>query len=125
MFTINGKIKVILLLFAFALLAGCDGHGMGNSGGMMGSMAGSMMNNANISSTPPVTETDKRYTQGFQKAEKVCSQCHALPNPNLHTAEEWPGVIARMKVNMKNFHKTVPSATDLQSITAYYQANAK
>lgn len=31
----------------------------------------------------------------------VCSQCHPLPDPKLHTAGEWPGVVERMRGHMK------------------------
>ena len=30
----------------------------------------------------------------------ACSQCHALPDPQRHTAREWPNVVARMKRHM-------------------------
>jgi cytochrome c2 len=30
----------------------------------------------------------------------ACSQCHALPDPNQHTAREWPAVVERMKGHM-------------------------
>ena len=30
----------------------------------------------------------------------ACSQCHALPDPQRHTAREWPAVVERMKRHM-------------------------
>lgn len=30
----------------------------------------------------------------------ACTQCHALPDPQRHTAREWPGVVERMKRHM-------------------------
>ncbi len=30
----------------------------------------------------------------------ACSQCHVLPDPQRHTAREWPGVVERMQRNM-------------------------
>lgn len=39
--------------------------------------------------------------------KNTCSQCHALPDPKIHTAEEWPAVVERMKVNMKIMEKPV------------------
>lgn len=30
----------------------------------------------------------------------ACSQCHALPDPQRHTAREWPEVVARMKQHL-------------------------
>ena len=31
----------------------------------------------------------------------ACSQCHALPDPRQHTAQEWPIVVQRMKRHMQ------------------------
>jgi mono/diheme cytochrome c family protein len=33
---------------------------------------------------------------GAELAKRYCTQCHDLPSPSLHTAEEWPSVAARM-----------------------------
>lgn len=33
---------------------------------------------------------------GAESFKNSCSQCHALPDSKLHTAEEWPGVVERM-----------------------------
>jgi hypothetical protein len=30
----------------------------------------------------------------------ACSQCHALPDPQRHTAREWPAIVQRMKRHM-------------------------
>ena len=30
----------------------------------------------------------------------ACSQCHALPDPQRHTAKEWPAVVERMRSHM-------------------------
>jgi len=30
----------------------------------------------------------------------ACSQCHALPDPQQHSAGEWPGVVKRMQGHM-------------------------
>jgi hypothetical protein len=39
----------------------------------------------------------------------ACSQCHALPDPRRHTAQEWPAVVARMKENMEWMNRVVGS----------------
>jgi hypothetical protein len=39
----------------------------------------------------------------------ACGQCHALPDPRRHTAEEWPAVVARMQKNMKWMNRVVGS----------------
>ncbi len=40
------------------------------------------------------------YGAGRMFAE-ACSQCHALPDPSQHTAEEWPPVVERMRDNLE------------------------
>jgi hypothetical protein len=39
----------------------------------------------------------------------ACSQCHVLPDPRRHTAQEWPGVVARMQENMGWMNRVVGS----------------
>ena len=39
----------------------------------------------------------------------ACNQCHALPDPQRHTAEEWPAVVARMQKNMEWMNRVVGS----------------
>ena len=53
--------------------------------------------------------------------QRVCRTCHELPDPSAHTAEEWPGVIGRMRANM--VFMDVPSMTEDESrqIATYLQ----
>ena len=46
-------------------------------------------------------------TPGGMKFLQTCSQCHALPEPNQYTPQEWPGIIARMKQNMQFMNKPI------------------
>lgn len=39
-------------------------------------------------------------TRSGQIYSLACSQCHALPDPQRHTASEWPGVVKRMQQHM-------------------------
>jgi hypothetical protein len=39
-------------------------------------------------------------TGAGQMYSLACSQCHALPDPQRHTAGEWPGVVKRMQAHM-------------------------
>jgi hypothetical protein len=39
----------------------------------------------------------------------ACEQCHALPDPRMHTAEEWPAVVERMQKNMEWANRVVGS----------------
>lgn len=39
----------------------------------------------------------------------ACNQCHVLPDPQRHTAAEWPAVVARMQENMEWMNRVVGS----------------
>src|SRR5690606_17358495 len=49
-------------------------------------------------------EIDPRHpaldTRAGQMFSIACSQCHALPDPQRHTAGEWPSVVRRMQQHM-------------------------
>jgi hypothetical protein len=53
----------------------------------------------------------KRYPEAFTPAGEpfrlACNQCHTLPDPQRHTAKEWPAVVARMQENMKWMNRVV------------------
>src|SRR5262245_26984009 len=49
-------------------------------------------------------EVDLPEGQSFKLA---CQQCHVLPDPQRHTAAEWPAVVARMEKNMEWMNRVV------------------
>ena len=51
-------------------------------------------------------EVDRPSGEAFRLA---CSQCHVLPDPKRHTAEEWPKVVSRMQLNMQWMNRVVGS----------------
>jgi len=48
----------------------------------------------------PVQYPDLKTTVSGQSFSEACVQCHELPDPKRHTAEEWPQVVERMQKNM-------------------------
>ncbi|HEX5477726.1 MAG TPA: hypothetical protein VFX09_07710 [Burkholderiales bacterium] len=54
-----------------------------------------------------------RYPEVFAASGEAfrlaCSQCHVLPDPQRHTAAEWPRVVARMQRNMAWMNRVVGS----------------
>ena len=66
-----------------------------------------------------------------------CVQCHNLPNPAMHHAAKWPGIVERMvlrmegKGNMGTLMKEMmagvkaPSAEDSKAIVAYLRKHAQ
>jgi hypothetical protein len=51
-------------------------------------------------------EVNRPSGEAFRLA---CNQCHVLPDPRRHTAEEWPAVVARMQENMQWMNRVVGS----------------
>jgi cytochrome c2 len=49
-------------------------------------------------------EVNQPEGQSFKLA---CQQCHVLPDPQRHTAAEWPAVVARMEKNMEWMNRVV------------------
>jgi cytochrome c2 len=49
-------------------------------------------------------ELDAAEGEAFRLA---CNQCHVLPDPQRHTASEWPAVVARMQQNMEWMNRVV------------------
>ena len=41
----------------------------------------------------------------------VCSQCHGLPDPGTHSADDWPAVYSRMERNMERMQILPPGGT--------------
>jgi len=61
----------------------------------------------------------------------ACQQCHTLPDPQRHTAAEWPAVVARMEKNMLWMNRVVGSKPDpdepqlrIEEIIFYLQKHA-
>jgi len=56
---------------------------------------------------------EKRYPEVKRPSGEAfrlaCNQCHVLPDPQRHTAAEWPAVVARMEQNMLWMNRVVSS----------------
>ena len=62
---------------------------------------------------------------GYALTVEFCSDCHATPKPAVHSADEWPGVMARMLDNMRRSGKRSPDSAQIETILDYLQANAR
>ena len=51
-------------------------------------------------------EVNRPAGEAFRLA---CNQCHVLPDPQRHTAQEWRAVVARMQENMEWMNRVVGS----------------
>lgn len=62
--------------------------------------------------------------EGRETFGRVCSRCHALPDPAQHTAEEWPAVVERMRGHMQRMDVQGISDAEAERIVRYLQRAA-
>ena len=96
------------LFLAGALLSrtmpmmGMMGLGGGMGQGMMGQrQMKDMMQGMMSGILPPGIEPHnlpESESQGARVLSTYCSECHNLPSPRMHTAEDWPRVASRMLI---------------------------
>jgi cytochrome c5 len=79
----------------------------------------------------------ERESRGAKLTLAYCVQCHNLPNPAMHDAQRWPGVVRRMVPRMEgkgNLGKVMadmmagvrsPSAEEERVIVAYLRRHAQ
>jgi len=58
---------------------------------------------------------------GREAFSQVCSRCHALPDPRVHSREDWPTVFARMERNMERMKVPPPTREQTSDILLYLQ----
>jgi len=59
---------------------------------------------------------------GREQFTVTCSQCHALPDPKVHSPQDWPQVYSRMERNMERMKVKPPTSTT--EILVYLQTTA-
>jgi cytochrome c5 len=59
---------------------------------------------------------------GRAEFSMICSRCHALPDPRVHSAQDWLAVFLRMERNMERMKVAPPSQTQGQEILGYLQS---
>ncbi len=59
---------------------------------------------------------------GKELFETVCSRCHVLTDPRVHSPPDWPAVVTRMEVNMQKMRMTRISEAEATQILTYLQA---
>lgn len=61
---------------------------------------------------------------GRESFSQICSRCHALPDPRIHSREDWPTVFARMERNMERMKVPPPTREQTTDILLYLQTVA-
>jgi len=78
-----------------------------------------------------VTELPEPESKGAKLVNRFCTQCHALPNPKLHSKEGWLVTIERMNTRMQwmssnssTMNIQAPTDDELRTIIAYLETHA-
>jgi len=102
------------------------GPGMmhGHGWGMMGGHGRGMMGGYGPEPNGPDEENLRRAypelnTQAGRVFTRTCSQCHVLPDPRQHTAAQWPAVVARMQLHMRERNVPPPGEGDVKQIDSF------
>jgi cytochrome c5 len=64
-------------------------------------------------------------SQGAALFKNRCSLCHPLPDPALHTAEEWPMIVERMKGHTQSMGKAGLTGQEYKEIISYLKKHAR
>ena len=84
-----------------------------------------------------VQQLPQRESRGAKLVVAYCVQCHNLPNPAMHHAEKWPGIVQRMVLRMEGKGNMgtlmaemmagvkAPGAEDTRAIVAYLELYAQ
>jgi cytochrome c5 len=59
--------------------------------------------------------------RGREAFALICSRCHALPDPRVHSRADWPVVFARMERNMERMKVAPPTSQQTEEILDYLQ----
>lgn len=59
--------------------------------------------------------------RGREEFSLICSRCHALPDPRVHSPDDWPTVFSRMERNMERMKVAGPSAEQASDLLLYLQ----
>lgn len=92
----------------------------GSGPGMMGSTSSG--HNNTEQQAPSQGETIAR---GEQLEQEFCIQCHAMPDPQQHTVQEWPYVVARMNNYMHYRYMPAPDPQQTDEIINFLAEHAR
>lgn len=87
-------------------------------------MGPGMMGGRPLPSAKPLPEPS---SQGAKLVGAYCVQCHAAPQPNLHTATEWSNVTQRMQEHINSGLQGIktPTEQEMKTIVSYIQKNTQ
>ena len=62
--------------------------------------------------------------RGREAFAEICSRCHALPDPRVHSSADWPAVFTRMEQNMIRMQVPPPTREQTSDLLLYLQTVA-
>ncbi len=68
-----------------------------------------------------IVESDAPGGRAFAR---LCSQCHAPPDPAQHTPAEWPPIVERMQQNHRQMGRPLMTDAETRSIAGFLRENA-
>jgi len=110
-------VSVIALFMMLSQGAGAQMMGSGMMGQSMG--PGMMHGDDTATSLRPTAQATARAAFA-----RTCSACHALPDPRMHAASQWPAVVARMRNMMSATGQPMPSQQVFDDIAGYLRSQA-
>jgi len=126
-----------VLLVSFLALAACKSSGeqkadaTGGSGGARSVSEERVLRAAMLSVPKAGVQPDSlpdANSPGARILVHYCTQCHALPSPTAHGAQDWPFVARQMWVFIDEMQGELgvqsPSTAERAQLLAYLQANA-
>jgi cytochrome c2 len=122
--------QLLLVLFSGMFIS----HASAMGGGMQG-----MMQGGDLKTLPPGLPAEllpEPQSSGAKLLQRYCAQCHPLPGPGRHTAEDWPAVLKRMVMNMQHMSGgmmsmmmgteiDVPTRAEQRTLRIYLQNHAQ
>jgi cytochrome c5 len=126
-----------VLLAGFLALAACKAAG-GRQGGTPADTSGALnmgeqriLRAALLTVPRPGVDPDSlpdRTSPGAAVLIQYCTQCHALPSPGMHGAQDWPFVARQMWLYIDELQGELgvqsPSTAQRAQLLSYLQANA-
>lgn len=108
---------ILVVLGSLVVVAPASAQMMGNMGSGMGQASPRSTSAAAGSQTGASNKKKEMFL-------RVCSSCHAAPDPRLHAPDQWPQVVRRMKRYMSSSNLPLPDKKTFHEIKSYLEEHA-
>lgn len=112
------------MLLAATASALAQGYGM-MGGEMMGNGAmGHRGMHGRFDAAPPTLPPDALASASGRLFVQTCSRCHIVPDPQAHSAAQWPGVVSRMELHMSQAGQAPLDKKQIEQIDSFLEQHA-